>query len=139
MLLRAKCILVGDSCVGKSAIAHTFHSDGTHFPKAYTMVMIYQVPRFLCILSVYYKGAGPAMDLIRCYCCHFLFCLQTTGVELCVKTISLPDSRDSVVSTLFPSPSTTTHHQISSREIPALQTLPCHHHLQHHHQSHYHT
>lgn len=38
LLLRAKCVLVGDSGVGKSAIAQSFHSDGTHFPKAYTMV-----------------------------------------------------------------------------------------------------
>ena len=38
LLLRAKCVVVGDSGVGKSAIAQSFHSDGTHFPKAYTMV-----------------------------------------------------------------------------------------------------
>ncbi|ELT87120.1 hypothetical protein CAPTEDRAFT_80634, partial [Capitella teleta] len=35
--LRAKCIIVGDSCSGKSAITQVFHSDGSHFPKNYAM------------------------------------------------------------------------------------------------------
>ena len=30
----------GDSCAGKSAIVQSFHSDGTHYPKNYTMVII---------------------------------------------------------------------------------------------------
>ena len=56
LLLRAKCLVIGeflihyheyyltmrtgDSCVGKSAIVQSFHSDGTHHPKNYTMVII---------------------------------------------------------------------------------------------------
>ncbi|KAI0237784.1 Intraflagellar transport protein 27 [Lamellibrachia satsuma] len=36
-VLRAECIVVGDSTVGKSAITQVFHSDGSHFPKAYVM------------------------------------------------------------------------------------------------------
>ncbi|CAD5118783.1 DgyrCDS7462 [Dimorphilus gyrociliatus] len=36
-VLRAKCLIVGDSTVGKSAITQVFHSDGTHFPKTYSM------------------------------------------------------------------------------------------------------
>jgi len=30
--------VAGDSSVGKSAITQVFHSDGSHFPKAYVMV-----------------------------------------------------------------------------------------------------
>lgn len=55
--LRAKCVVVGDSTVGKSALCQAFHSDGSHFPKNYTM---------------------------------------TTGVELLVKHVNIPDSKDSV-------------------------------------------
>ncbi|XP_065901856.1 intraflagellar transport protein 27 homolog isoform X2 [Dysidea avara] len=52
LVLRAKCLIIGDSCVGKSAIVQCFHSDGTHYPKTYTM---------------------------------------TTGVEVCVKSVTLPE------------------------------------------------
>jgi len=30
----------GDSCVGKSTVVQCFHSDGTHYPKHYTMVIV---------------------------------------------------------------------------------------------------
>ncbi|XP_041362999.1 intraflagellar transport protein 27 homolog [Gigantopelta aegis] len=36
-ILRGKCIIVGDSGVGKSSVCQVFHSDGAHFPKNYTM------------------------------------------------------------------------------------------------------
>ncbi|VDI27157.1 intraflagellar transport protein 27 homolog [Mytilus galloprovincialis] len=55
--LRAKCIIVGDSSVGKSSICQVFHSDGSHFPKNYTV---------------------------------------TTGVELMVKHVNIPDTKDTV-------------------------------------------
>ncbi|XP_076027847.1 intraflagellar transport protein 27 homolog [Genypterus blacodes] len=35
--LRAKCLLVGDAAVGKSALSHVFHTDGTLFQKNYSM------------------------------------------------------------------------------------------------------
>ncbi|XP_018601566.1 intraflagellar transport protein 27 homolog [Scleropages formosus] len=35
--LRARCILLGDAAVGKSALAQMFRSDGAHFQKNYTM------------------------------------------------------------------------------------------------------
>ncbi|XP_064615765.1 intraflagellar transport protein 27 homolog [Liolophura sinensis] len=57
VVLRAKCIVVGDAAVGKSAVCQVFHSDSSHFPKTYTM---------------------------------------TCGVELLVKTVNIPDSKDSV-------------------------------------------
>eukprot|EP00051_Salpingoeca_urceolata_P029329 m.489581 g.489581 ORF g.489581 m.489581 type:complete len:188 (+) comp26901_c0_seq1:134-697(+) len=37
VVLRAKCIIAGEPGVGKSALSQVFHSDGVHFPKAYTM------------------------------------------------------------------------------------------------------
>ncbi|KAK5873355.1 hypothetical protein PBY51_018403 [Eleginops maclovinus] len=55
--LRAKCLLVGDAAVGKSALSHMFHSDGTLFQKNYSM---------------------------------------TTGVDLLMKCVHIPDSGDSV-------------------------------------------
>ncbi|XP_038048254.1 intraflagellar transport protein 27 homolog [Patiria miniata] len=57
VVLRAKCVVVGDSTVGKSALTQVFHSDGTHFPKAYSM---------------------------------------TIGVELCVKSVNIPETSNSV-------------------------------------------
>ncbi|XP_019905494.1 intraflagellar transport protein 27 homolog isoform X2 [Esox lucius] len=35
--LRARCLLVGDPAVGKSALCHMFRSDGAHFQKNYSM------------------------------------------------------------------------------------------------------
>ncbi|XP_048971772.1 intraflagellar transport protein 27 homolog isoform X2 [Canis lupus baileyi] len=55
--LAAKCILAGDSAVGKTALAQIFRSDGAHFQKNYTL---------------------------------------TTGVDLVVKTVPVPDTGDSV-------------------------------------------
>ncbi|XP_065811569.1 intraflagellar transport protein 27 homolog isoform X1 [Labrus bergylta] len=55
--LRAKCLLIGDAAVGKSALSHMFHSDGTLFQKNYSM---------------------------------------TTGVELLMKCVSIPETNDSV-------------------------------------------
>ncbi|KAK2569367.1 Intraflagellar transport protein 27-like protein [Acropora cervicornis] len=37
VVLRAKVIVTGDPAVGKSALTQAFHSDGTHFPKNYSM------------------------------------------------------------------------------------------------------
>ncbi|XP_029364437.1 intraflagellar transport protein 27 homolog isoform X1 [Echeneis naucrates] len=55
--LRARCLLVGDTAVGKSALSHVFHSDGTLFQKNYSM---------------------------------------TTGVELLMKCVNIPETDDSV-------------------------------------------
>lgn len=37
VLLRAKCIIVGDTTVGKTALVQNFQSDGAQFPKNYSM------------------------------------------------------------------------------------------------------
>ncbi|KAI3353459.1 hypothetical protein L3Q82_019987 [Scortum barcoo] len=55
--LRARCLLVGDAAVGKSALCHIFQSDGTLFQKNYSM---------------------------------------TTGVELLMKCVNIPETNDSV-------------------------------------------
>nr|XP_009858222.1 intraflagellar transport protein 27 homolog [Ciona intestinalis] len=36
-VVRVKCVLLGDSTVGKTAITQAYHSDGTSFPKSYMM------------------------------------------------------------------------------------------------------
>ena len=38
LVLRAKCVVVGDATVGKSALVQNFVSDGAKFPKSYLMV-----------------------------------------------------------------------------------------------------
>ncbi|KAM4611764.1 intraflagellar transport protein 27 homolog [Polymixia lowei] len=55
--LRARCLLVGDAAVGKSALSQMFRSDGAHFQKNYSM---------------------------------------TTGVELLMKCVNIPETNDSV-------------------------------------------
>ncbi|XP_078456148.1 intraflagellar transport protein 27 homolog isoform X2 [Lampetra planeri] len=37
VVLRAKCLVAGESTVGKSALVQAFHSDATLFPKNYNM------------------------------------------------------------------------------------------------------
>lgn len=39
VILRQKCVMVGTSTVGKSAMAQVFFSDGTHYPKNYAMTV----------------------------------------------------------------------------------------------------
>jgi hypothetical protein len=39
VFLRAKVIVIGDSCVGKSAICQVLGSDGGMYPKNYTSVI----------------------------------------------------------------------------------------------------
>ncbi|XP_066490185.1 intraflagellar transport protein 27 homolog [Tiliqua scincoides] len=62
--LAAKCLVAGDSTVGKSALVQMFCNDGAHFQKNYTL---------------------------------------TTGVELLVKTVPVPETSDSVELFLFDS------------------------------------
>jgi GTPase SAR1 family protein len=38
LLLRAKVVVVGDACVGKTAITQMFNSGGHNYPKNYIMV-----------------------------------------------------------------------------------------------------
>ncbi|XP_041378821.1 intraflagellar transport protein 27 homolog [Gigantopelta aegis] len=39
LVLRAKCIIVGDSTVGKTALIKSLQSDGTQFAKNYSMTL----------------------------------------------------------------------------------------------------
>ena len=38
VILRCKCVVVGDACVGKTALTQVFHSGGSTYPKNYIMV-----------------------------------------------------------------------------------------------------
>ena len=61
---RGKCIICGDSTVGKSALTQVFCSDGTQYPKSYSM---------------------------------------TTGVDMSVKNVNIPESPDVVEMFLYDS------------------------------------
>eukprot|EP00842_Homolaphlyctis_polyrhiza_P001910 jgi/Hompol1/271/HPOL_000972-RA len=39
LILRNKCLVLGNATVGKTALVQTFHSDGTQFPKTYNMTI----------------------------------------------------------------------------------------------------
>ena len=39
VILRCKLVLVGDACVGKSALTQVFHSGGSTYPKNYLMTV----------------------------------------------------------------------------------------------------
>ncbi|XP_063060978.1 intraflagellar transport protein 27 homolog [Engraulis encrasicolus] len=41
--LRARCVLVGDAAVGKSALSQMLRSDGSHFQKIYSMTTVVEV------------------------------------------------------------------------------------------------
>ena len=113
LLLRAKCVLVGDSGVGKSAIAQSFHSERDPLPKSLHYGEL--VPRTgrgrrrlhwatrasselqgssLICLSVGWNGLVSGFTLPSTQPSTHT---QTKGVEICVKTVALPDSKDSVV------------------------------------------
>jgi GTPase SAR1 family protein len=38
LVLRSKVLVVGDACVGKSAVTQLFSTNGSTYPKAYMMV-----------------------------------------------------------------------------------------------------
>lgn len=38
VILRCKVVLIGDACVGKSALVQVFESGGANYPKNYLMV-----------------------------------------------------------------------------------------------------
>lgn len=40
VILRCKVILIGDACVGKSALVQVFESGGANYPKNYLMVSL---------------------------------------------------------------------------------------------------
>ncbi|KAL2917273.1 hypothetical protein HK105_203338 [Polyrhizophydium stewartii] len=39
LILRNKCLILGNATVGKTALVQTFHSDGAQFPKTYGMTI----------------------------------------------------------------------------------------------------
>ncbi|XP_061685284.1 intraflagellar transport protein 27 homolog isoform X2 [Syngnathoides biaculeatus] len=79
--LRARCLLVGDPAVGKSALSQMFHSDGALFQKNYSM----WEPQSL-------GGLMRARDVEK----RIQQTLETTRVELLIKSVNIPDSGDSV-------------------------------------------
>ncbi|KAJ3293205.1 Intraflagellar transport protein 27 [Borealophlyctis nickersoniae] len=43
LIQRNKCVVLGNPCVGKSALVQMFHSDGTQYPKNYSMTIHVEV------------------------------------------------------------------------------------------------
>ncbi|XP_029364445.1 intraflagellar transport protein 27 homolog isoform X2 [Echeneis naucrates] len=88
--LRARCLLVGDTAVGKSALSHVFHSDGTLFQKNYSMELyiidsagketlveacekMWGVPSLLCLVfdltsEQSFANCSQWMERVRAHC-----------------------------------------------------------------------
>ncbi|XP_045042901.1 intraflagellar transport protein 27 homolog isoform X9 [Desmodus rotundus] len=109
--LAAKCILAGDPAVGKTALAQMFRSDGAHFQKSYTLVSRggrgpgrgaqQGSPGHKRLHWDTSLGAGACRVLLRDAPWGPLmrgvgFPRQTTGADLVVKTVPVPDTGDSV-------------------------------------------
>ncbi|XP_045042894.1 intraflagellar transport protein 27 homolog isoform X2 [Desmodus rotundus] len=116
--LAAKCILAGDPAVGKTALAQMFRSDGAHFQKSYTLVSRggrgpgrgaqQGSPGHKRLHWDTSLGAGACRVLLRDAPWGPLmrgvgFPRQTTGADLVVKTVPVPDTGDSVELFIFDS------------------------------------
>lgn len=55
LVLRAKVVVVGDACVGKTALMQMLKSGGHDYPKNYIMV---RGPRGPCLRSPHRRGRG---------------------------------------------------------------------------------
>ncbi|XP_068111132.1 intraflagellar transport protein 27 homolog [Hyperolius riggenbachi] len=60
--LSAKCIVAGDSTVGKSTLIQLFRSDGSHFQKNYTMTTTMDV----IVKTVQIPDSGDQVELFLC-------------------------------------------------------------------------
>lgn len=83
-MLRCKVAVVGDATVGKTALLQVLKSTGHDYPKNYVMVSdaawLHGRP-----VRVTHKACGG----------------QTSGVDLCIKSIPIPDSNVVVELYLF--------------------------------------
>uniref|UniRef100_A0A3Q3WYQ2 Uncharacterized protein n=1 Tax=Mola mola TaxID=94237 RepID=A0A3Q3WYQ2_MOLML len=59
--LRARCLLLGDAAVGKTALSHMFHNDGTLFQKNYSMVSTFRQK----ILELYLIDSAGKQTLVE--------------------------------------------------------------------------
>ena len=69
VILRCKCVVVGDACVGKTALTQVFHSGGSTYPKNYVMVNVHDTKTNIVLIII-----------------------QTIGAEFCVKQVPIPDT-----------------------------------------------
>ncbi|KAE8611666.1 hypothetical protein XENTR_v10012551 [Xenopus tropicalis] len=60
--LSAKCIVAGDTTVGKSTLVQLFRSDGSHFPKNYSMTTSMEVS----VKNVQIPDTGDSVELFLC-------------------------------------------------------------------------
>ncbi|XP_013776906.1 intraflagellar transport protein 27 homolog [Limulus polyphemus] len=74
-ILRSKCLVVGDSAVGKTALIQVFNSDNTFYPKNYTMtcgvdlvVKTVNVPDTNDVVELYFydsSGKETYLDMMQ--------------------------------------------------------------------------
>ena len=103
LVLRAKVVVVGDACVGKTAISQMFNSGGHNYPKNYIMVRYDHSE-----LDTDTK-ASHRQERIAEYARHLtlsamhvlLPLMQTIGVDFTVKQVSIPDTNCAVELYLF--------------------------------------
>ncbi|XP_066521719.1 intraflagellar transport protein 27 homolog isoform X2 [Hoplias malabaricus] len=79
--LRARCILVGDAAVGKSALCQMLRSDGAHFQKNYSMTAGVEI----VMKSLNIPETGDSVELYI-----FDSAGRETFVEACEKTWGQP-------------------------------------------------
>ncbi|XP_075688441.1 intraflagellar transport protein 27 homolog isoform X2 [Rhinoderma darwinii] len=60
--LAAKCLVAGDSTVGKSTLIQLFRSDGSHFPKNYSMTATMDI----IMKTVQIPDTGDSVELFLC-------------------------------------------------------------------------
>ncbi|XP_068607439.1 intraflagellar transport protein 27 homolog [Brachionichthys hirsutus] len=71
--LRAKCLLVGDAAVGKTALSLMFHNDGAMFPKNYSMTLGVEllvkrvaIPETSDSVELYVIDSAGKQELVEC-------------------------------------------------------------------------
>lgn len=86
--LRAKCIVVGDPAVGKSAITQVFHSDCSQFPKNYSMTVGVE----LCTKSVPITEAHAYVEI---------FIMDSAGKEILCEAAQKHWDHPSMVAVVY--------------------------------------
>ncbi|XP_031551404.1 intraflagellar transport protein 27 homolog [Actinia tenebrosa] len=74
VVLRAKLLIAGDSCVGKTALTQVFHSDGSQFPKNYTLTVGAEVS----VKTVHIPETSDSVEL---------YIFDSAGKELFSETV----------------------------------------------------
>ncbi len=94
VVLRCKVILAGDCEVGKSSLVQMFQSNGKSFPKNYVMVPFFPSCKTGCVLINI--PVFCYLFILNVLSRSFLQNWQTSGVDLAVKVVNIPDTDTAV-------------------------------------------